>query len=178
MAPAASPATLTDEQMLERLVSLDAERRAEEKAGNVRWLRPDYQIPRLGSDEEKARWQDPSHRPATDVDICPAQVDPKVYPVGATWWRMIFIRSAERSSPGRAETRAFRARGARSRGQCAPRDRARPSPLWRGTALNTPGSNRVPRFALTSVSGLGSTVIRQEDQFRLVALGHYRHRSN
>ena len=39
----------------------------------MRWLRPDYQIPRLGSDEEKAHWKDPSHRPATDVGIRPAQ---------------------------------------------------------------------------------------------------------
>ena len=56
LAPTASPATLTDEQMLEHPVSLDAERRAEEKAGKVRWLRPDYQIPHLGSEEKKARW--------------------------------------------------------------------------------------------------------------------------
>jgi hypothetical protein len=31
------------------------ERFAEEKTGKVRWLRPDYQIPRFGSDAEKAR---------------------------------------------------------------------------------------------------------------------------
>jgi len=38
---------LTDEQILERLVALNAERAAEEAAGHVRWLRPDYQIPRF-----------------------------------------------------------------------------------------------------------------------------------
>jgi len=36
-----------DEIMLERLVALNAERAAEEAAGHVRWLRPDYQIPRF-----------------------------------------------------------------------------------------------------------------------------------
>ena len=41
------PYDLTDEQILERLVALNAERAAEEAAGHVRWLRPDYQIPRF-----------------------------------------------------------------------------------------------------------------------------------
>jgi hypothetical protein len=49
------PADLADEQILERLVALNKERAAEEKAGTVRWLRPDYQIPRFGSDAERAR---------------------------------------------------------------------------------------------------------------------------
>jgi hypothetical protein len=39
------PADLADEQILERLVALNEERAAEEKAGTVRWLRPDYQVP-------------------------------------------------------------------------------------------------------------------------------------
>lgn len=41
------PADLSDEQILERLVALNAERAREEAAGHVRWLRPDYQIPRF-----------------------------------------------------------------------------------------------------------------------------------
>jgi len=41
------PRDLTDEQILERLVALNAERAREEAAGQVRWLRPDYQIPRF-----------------------------------------------------------------------------------------------------------------------------------
>ena len=41
------PADLTDEQILENLVALNAERAKEEAAGHVRWLRPDYQIPRF-----------------------------------------------------------------------------------------------------------------------------------
>jgi hypothetical protein len=49
------PADLSDEQILERLVALNKERAAEEKAGTVRWLRPDYQVPRFGSDAERAR---------------------------------------------------------------------------------------------------------------------------
>ena len=36
--------------ILDRLVALHDQRVEEENAGNVRWLRPDYQIPRLGKD--------------------------------------------------------------------------------------------------------------------------------
>jgi hypothetical protein len=41
------PADLNDEQILERLVALNAERAKEEATGHVRWLRPEYQIPRF-----------------------------------------------------------------------------------------------------------------------------------
>ena len=37
------PGTLTDEEILERLVALNAERAAEGARGQIRWLRPDFQ---------------------------------------------------------------------------------------------------------------------------------------
>ncbi|MFA6962441.1 MAG: hypothetical protein WC205_16925 [Opitutaceae bacterium] len=39
------PWPMTDSEILERVVALNAERVAEEAAGKIRWLRPDYQIP-------------------------------------------------------------------------------------------------------------------------------------
>jgi len=42
------PRDLSDEEIVGRLVALNAERHREEQAGTVRWLRPDYQIPRAG----------------------------------------------------------------------------------------------------------------------------------
>lgn len=42
------PRDLSDEQIVARLVALNAERHAEEQRGVVRWLRPDYQIPKAG----------------------------------------------------------------------------------------------------------------------------------
>src|SRR5581483_5248131 len=39
------PADLSDEEILERLVALNAERAREERAGLIRWLRPEYQNP-------------------------------------------------------------------------------------------------------------------------------------
>lgn len=44
-----------DEIILERLVALNAERAAEEAAGQVRWLRPDYQIPRFAKGAAAAK---------------------------------------------------------------------------------------------------------------------------
>ena len=43
------PADLPPAEVVARLVALNAERAAEEKAGKVRWLRPDYQISRFGA---------------------------------------------------------------------------------------------------------------------------------
>ncbi|MBW8444403.1 MAG: class I SAM-dependent DNA methyltransferase [Arenimonas sp.] len=48
------PVDLAEEEVLARLVALNKERAKEEKRGLVRWLRPDYQIPRFGSAREKA----------------------------------------------------------------------------------------------------------------------------
>jgi hypothetical protein len=42
------PVDLTDEAILERLVALNAERAAEEAQGQVRWLRPEFQVPKFG----------------------------------------------------------------------------------------------------------------------------------
>lgn len=49
------PHDLTDEQILEKLVALNADRAAEEAAGHVRWLRPDYQIPRFAKGAVSAK---------------------------------------------------------------------------------------------------------------------------
>ena len=42
------PNSLDDEEVLARLVALNAERIAEEASGQVRWLRPEYQISKAG----------------------------------------------------------------------------------------------------------------------------------
>jgi hypothetical protein len=47
------PADLTDNEILAHLVALNQERVQEEAAGQVRWLRPEYQIPRFGGAKDK-----------------------------------------------------------------------------------------------------------------------------
>lgn len=47
------PVDLPEQDLLTRLVALNHARAAEEAAGTIRWLRPDYQIPRFGTASEK-----------------------------------------------------------------------------------------------------------------------------
>ena len=47
------PVDLPEQDVLTRLVALNKERAAEEARGEVRWLRPDYQIPRFGTALQK-----------------------------------------------------------------------------------------------------------------------------
>jgi hypothetical protein len=49
------PNNISDEEILVRLVALNEERAMEEATGTVHWLRPEYQVPRIGSSEEKAQ---------------------------------------------------------------------------------------------------------------------------
>jgi hypothetical protein len=57
------PPTLTDAEILERLVALNAERAKEEASGLVRWLRPDYQNP--GSSQAQQTTLEVEVEPAT-----------------------------------------------------------------------------------------------------------------
>ncbi|MFT3808867.1 MAG: hypothetical protein QM698_03030 [Micropepsaceae bacterium] len=59
------PADMSDEAIIARLVALNAERAREERRGQVRWLRPEYQIPRFGSATAKAE-QIEADLPMTD----------------------------------------------------------------------------------------------------------------
>lgn len=52
------PADLDDEAILERLVALNLERHEEERRGQIRWLRPDFQIPRFAPKTAKAKQDD------------------------------------------------------------------------------------------------------------------------
>jgi SAM-dependent methyltransferase len=47
------PVDLPEQEVLVRLIALNKQRAGEEAKGHVRWLRPDYQIPRFGSAREK-----------------------------------------------------------------------------------------------------------------------------
>lgn len=66
------PPSLSEEEILKRVVDLNAERRREEADGKIRWVRPDYQIPRFGSEAEKVRLAEERRR-AREAQRLPQQ---------------------------------------------------------------------------------------------------------
>ena len=71
------PVDLSDEEILSRLVALNKERAAEEARGHVRWLRPDYQIPRFGSAQDK------QEQIEADLGMAPVVMVKPTFPAGA-----------------------------------------------------------------------------------------------
>lgn len=63
------PQTLSDEQILERLVALNHERAAEERRGHVRWLRPEYQVPRFGKKLDKQAAKEEGAQVTADLGL-------------------------------------------------------------------------------------------------------------
>lgn len=62
----AGPADLSDDEILRRLVALNAERAEEERRGIVRWLRPEFQNPG-GSAPTQHTLALPAVRPAAEA---------------------------------------------------------------------------------------------------------------
>lgn len=75
------PMTLSDDQILEKLVALNHERAEEEKRGHVRWLRPDYQIPRFGKGLDKMAAKE--EQVEADLGIAAEGVKKGSFPSGA-----------------------------------------------------------------------------------------------
>jgi hypothetical protein len=97
------PATLTDEQILERLVALNRERAAEEQRGHVRWLRPDYQIPRFGKGLDKMAASEQQLEVA--LDLTPAGEKKGPFPADAVaQTAAVFAALAAASGPVDAAT--------------------------------------------------------------------------
>jgi hypothetical protein len=81
------PWPMEREEILERLVALHDERVEEEKRGVVRWLRPEYQIPRFGRDLPEAALQlerpAAAEREAPRVEPWPGKAVDQLAAVGA-----------------------------------------------------------------------------------------------
>jgi hypothetical protein len=75
------PLGLSDEEILARLVALNKERSEEEKRGLVRWLRPDYQIPRLAKGVDKQAVSEEGAQVA--AELIPAVEQRPSFPTGA-----------------------------------------------------------------------------------------------
>lgn len=70
------PTTLTDAEILERLVALNAQRAAEEKRGIIHWLRPEYQNP-TGQSATQGTLKLPAKKSATKKAKTSATPAPK-----------------------------------------------------------------------------------------------------
>ena len=66
-----------EEELLTRLVALNLERQAEERRGLVRWLRPDYQIEKLGHKVAKPSGEEQIE---ADIAIAAAVADKPKWP--------------------------------------------------------------------------------------------------
>ena len=101
------PHDLTDEQILERLVALNAERAAEERRGLVRWLRPDFQNPSGArpATQQRLSGADDVEEPAAGAVPAAAATWPKKLPEqiaavrdlvgkGATEWTVADVAAA------------------------------------------------------------------------------------
>jgi hypothetical protein len=63
------PDHLTDEEIIARLVALNRERAEEEGRGLVRWLRPEYQIPRFAKAIDKQAAEEAGKQVAVTLDL-------------------------------------------------------------------------------------------------------------
>ncbi|TXJ08788.1 MAG: class I SAM-dependent DNA methyltransferase [Afipia sp.] len=76
------PVDLSDNDILARLVALNKERAEEEKRGLVRWLRPDYQIPRFSKTLDKQAAREEGAQVAAMLDVA-EKVQLPSFPAGA-----------------------------------------------------------------------------------------------
>ncbi len=89
------PHDLSDEQILEKLVLLNAERAEEERKGLVRWLRPDFQNP-TGRTEATQESLASEAREGEDAAVAPASAAaawPKKLPERVAVVRDVLLRS-------------------------------------------------------------------------------------
>ena len=96
------PHTITNEQILENLVALNAERAEEERNGLIRWLRPEYQAP-----------EQPQPQQVT-LEVLPSE-EPIIAPVEQQKWptkpkeQLAAIRDLLRTTPGEWSTQQIAA---------------------------------------------------------------------
>ncbi|MEQ8267886.1 MAG: class I SAM-dependent DNA methyltransferase [Parvibaculum sp.] len=103
------PHDLSDEEILTRLVALNKERAEEERRGLVRWLRPDYQVPRFGKGLAKEEQVEATlDAPAAKAPAWPSGLPDQIRAVRTA------LAAAERPLDANTVSRAFK--GGKNRG--------------------------------------------------------------
>ncbi|MBA2731538.1 MAG: class I SAM-dependent DNA methyltransferase, partial [Acidobacteria bacterium] len=105
------PSSLADEEILERLVSLNAERAEEERTGLVRWLRPEYQRPVEGTPATFGKALEAASTPAAKKEA--NLVWPKNIPEQARAVRQALAAAAGVVTPQQLTKRFARANASR-----------------------------------------------------------------
>lgn len=103
-----------EEELLTRLVALNRERAAEEKRGIVHWLRPDYQIPKLGAKVPK-----PADGEQLSVDTTPIEIaeTPKWPSDALDQIRLVRDVLAKAQRPARPDEISVQFKGGRNRAE-------------------------------------------------------------
>lgn len=101
------PWPLGDGEILSRLVALHDERKGEEAAGVVQWLRPDYQVPRFGADLPQQTEIQPTAEPTED------EVTTGLPFPSSAIDQITAIKDSVAEAPGDVEEVASRFKGAR-----------------------------------------------------------------
>ena len=115
------PADLSDDEILARLVALNAERAKEEAAGFVRWLRPEYQIPRFGkgvaaAQEGKTAELDLPEVVPVEAGLPPFPADRDEHPLAVER----VLRAAERPMTAAEIARGFKRGGKKTEQRVTP----------------------------------------------------------
>jgi hypothetical protein len=101
------PWPLETEEILDRLVRLHHERKAEEESGNGRWLRPAYQVPKFGHEVVP----DDELELVTDEEPQSGEIEALAWPE-STLDQIALLKSAVEDSPGTAVEVRSRLHGA------------------------------------------------------------------
>jgi hypothetical protein len=92
------PTDLSDDEILARLVALNKERSEEERRGLVRWLRPDYQIPRFAKGVDKQAAKEDGAQVAAEL-IAAVEQKPSFPPGAVEQTAAVFAALAAASQP-------------------------------------------------------------------------------
>jgi hypothetical protein len=136
------PENLSDDEILEKLVALNAGRAAEEKRGLVRWLRPDYQRAKAGVAAEPAKTS--GEQLEAPLVIAAASVQKPLFPTGdLERTAAVFAALTEAASP--LDAKAIAAKFRQGRKTEAPIARILAAFARMGQFHTTDGARFTPR---------------------------------
>ena len=93
------PVNISDEEILARLVALNAERAAEERRGQVRWLRPDYQASRFAKGVDRQATAEEGAQVSAMLDVTEKEQKPSFPTSAVEQTAAVFAALAQAGGP-------------------------------------------------------------------------------